>query len=318
MIRVALKGLAARPLRTALTTLAIVIGVAFVCAAYTLTDTMSGAADSLTHAAYDGTDAVVVTKTAFRGSQTADIRARAPTIPADDARAGPRHADGVDARGRRHHRHRADHRHGRQAGRDRAVLRRRLRRAHAGRRAADAVPAARGPWATGPGPGRDRPRHRESQDYAVGDTSASPRAARRQAFTVSGIANFADVKSLGKASAAIFDLEAARTLFAKDGYDRILVARRRATRLRSRGGRPPRSAAPPTTTASRSTRSRRSSSILRTVLLAFAGVAVLVGAFTIFNSLSITVAQRTKEFGLLRMVGATRRQVRAACCSRRC
>ncbi len=51
-------------------------------------------------------------------------------------------------------------------------------------------------------------------------------------------------------------------------------------------------------------------SILRTVLLAFAGVAVLVGAFTIFNSLSITVAQRTKEFGLLRMVGATRRQVR--------
>ena len=45
MIRVALKGLAARPVRTALTTLAIVIGVAFVCAAYTLTDTMSGAAD---------------------------------------------------------------------------------------------------------------------------------------------------------------------------------------------------------------------------------------------------------------------------------
>jgi putative ABC transport system permease protein len=35
-----------------------------------------------------------------------------------------------------------------------------------------------------------------------------------------------------------------------------------------------------------------------------------VGAFTIFNSLSITVAQRTKEFGLLRMVGASRRQVR--------
>ena len=52
MIRVALKGLAARPVRTALTTLAIVIGVAFVTAAYTLTDTMSGAADSLTHAAY--------------------------------------------------------------------------------------------------------------------------------------------------------------------------------------------------------------------------------------------------------------------------
>jgi putative ABC transport system permease protein len=50
--------------------------------------------------------------------------------------------------------------------------------------------------------------------------------------------------------------------------------------------------------------------IIRTILLAFAAVAVLVGAFTIFNTLSITVAQRTREFGLLRMVGASRRQVR--------
>ena len=41
----------------------------------------------------------------------------------------------------------------------------------------------------------------------------------------------------------------------------------------------------------------------------FGGVAVLVGAFTIFNTLSITVAQRTRELGLLRMVGAGRRQV---------
>ena len=41
----------------------------------------------------------------------------------------------------------------------------------------------------------------------------------------------------------------------------------------------------------------------------FGGVAILVGAFTIFNTLSITVAQRTRELGLLRMVGAERRQV---------
>ena len=41
----------------------------------------------------------------------------------------------------------------------------------------------------------------------------------------------------------------------------------------------------------------------------FGGVAVLVGAFTIFNTLSITVAQRTRELGLLRMAGAERRQV---------
>ena len=38
-------------------------------------------------------------------------------------------------------------------------------------------------------------------------------------------------------------------------------------------------------------------------------MAILVGAFTIFNALSITIAQRTRELGLLRMVGAGRRQV---------
>ena len=81
MIRVALKGLAARPLRTALTTLAIVIGVAFVAAAYTLTDTMRGAADTLSGAAYDGTDAVVVARTAFHASETANARAQPPTLP---------------------------------------------------------------------------------------------------------------------------------------------------------------------------------------------------------------------------------------------
>ena len=41
----------------------------------------------------------------------------------------------------------------------------------------------------------------------------------------------------------------------------------------------------------------------------FGGVAIFVGAFTIFNTLSITVAQRTREFAMLRMVGAARRQV---------
>src|SRR6476619_5505197 len=80
MIRVALRGLAARPLRTALTTLAIVVGVAFVCAAATLTDTLRGAADSLSSAAYDGTDAVVAGRTAFK--LTMNDMGQRPTVPA--------------------------------------------------------------------------------------------------------------------------------------------------------------------------------------------------------------------------------------------
>ena len=48
---------------------------------------------------------------------------------------------------------------------------------------------------------------------------------------------------------------------------------------------------------------------LRTFLLIFAYVALVVGAFIIFNTFSITVAQRTREFGLLRTLGASRGQI---------
>jgi len=52
-------------------------------------------------------------------------------------------------------------------------------------------------------------------------------------------------------------------------------------------------------------------SLLTPALLALAGAAVLVGGFIIFNTFSITVAQRTREFALLRSLGATRRQLMA-------
>src|SRR5262249_6694847 len=50
-------------------------------------------------------------------------------------------------------------------------------------------------------------------------------------------------------------------------------------------------------------------SYLRYALLAFGGIALFVGAFVIFNTLSITVAQRTREFATLRTLGGSRRQV---------
>ena len=54
---------------------------------------------------------------------------------------------------------------------------------------------------------------------------------------------------------------------------------------------------------------QNSLSFLNILLLVFAGIAVFVGAFIIFNTFSITVAQRTKEFALLRTMGASRGQV---------
>jgi putative ABC transport system permease protein len=48
---------------------------------------------------------------------------------------------------------------------------------------------------------------------------------------------------------------------------------------------------------------------IKTFLLVFAYVAMFVGGFIILNTFSVTVAQRTRETGLLRAIGASRRQV---------
>ena len=50
-------------------------------------------------------------------------------------------------------------------------------------------------------------------------------------------------------------------------------------------------------------------SFLRIFLLVFGFIAVFVGCFLIFNTFSITVAQRVTEFGMLRTLGASRRQI---------
>lgn len=54
---------------------------------------------------------------------------------------------------------------------------------------------------------------------------------------------------------------------------------------------------------------RESLGFLPTMLLIFAFVALFVGAFLIFNTFSITVAQRVAEFGMLRTLGASRSQI---------
>ncbi|QPP08469.1 ABC transporter permease [Streptomyces bathyalis] len=49
--------------------------------------------------------------------------------------------------------------------------------------------------------------------------------------------------------------------------------------------------------------------VMKYALLGFAGIALLVGIFLIVNTFSMLVAQRTREIGLMRAIGSSRRQV---------
>ena len=306
MSRVTLRGLAARPIRTLLSALAIVVGVAFVCAALTLTGAMRGAADSLSAAAYDGTDAVVTARTAFEPGM--ESFAERPVLPAA-ALEKVRSAPGVDvAVGDITDTAQIIGRDGDPVG-DGPYFGSGFDSSTPG--AAELTPfrLADGRWAAGSGEVVIDRGTAENEDYAVGSRIRVSTRGEAREFEVVGIATFADVKSLGTATFAVFDIAAARALFGKDGYDRILVAGD-ASGLAAAAG-------PDAQVRSAEADDRFDLAglksfvdILRTILLAFAGVALLVGAFTIFNALSIAIAQRTRELGLLRMVGASRRQVR--------
>ena len=316
MTRVALKGMASRPLRTLLTTLAIVLGVGMVSAALTLTDTMRGAADSLSSAAYDGTDAVVSARTAFKVDSASDFTVQKPTIDAkviDEVRSVPQVGAAV---GDISDQALIIGRDGKPVG-DGPYFGSGFDSTRAGAAKLTAFRLQDGRWATGAGQVVIDATTAEKEHYAVGDRVRISTRGQASSFQVVGIARFGTVKSMGTATAAVFDLATAQHLFKKDGrYDSILVAGRSGTKAadvrRAVAAAVGRDAQVQTATAhDRFTLAglKKFIGIIKTVLLIFGGVAVLVGAFTIFNTLSITVAQRTREFAMLRMVGAARRQV---------
>ena len=138
-----------------------------------------------------------------------------------------------------------------------------------------------------------------------------------ETFTISGLVKFGSADNLAGISLAAFSLPVAQQLFnsrgyydtinvlAKHGVDNVALQRAIARVL------------PPgvQVVSGREIASEYSNAIssalsfITTALLIFAFIALFVGAFTIFNTFSITVGQRTRELALLRVVGASRRQV---------
>ncbi len=155
------------------------------------------------------------------------------------------------------------------------------------------------------------------EDFAVGETIGVQAEGPVQHLKVSGIVQFSSGLTIGGATLAGFDLPTAQRLFRKPGQlDEIAVAAKPDVPDAQLVGEIE-AILPPT--AQVRTGSEQASedaadtdefiSFLRGFLLAFGGIALFVGSFVIANSLSITIAQRTREFATLRTIGATNRQV---------
>jgi putative ABC transport system permease protein len=142
-------------------------------------------------------------------------------------------------------------------------------------------------------------------------------AATAHRYTIVGIVKFAGGQSFGGAATAILIPAQAQLITGEPGhYDQIDVAAGAGVTPNELRGRI-RVALPATVevrtgaqeAAKETSDLEENLSFLRTFLLVFAYVALFVGAFIIFNTFSITVAQRTREFGLLRTLGAARGQL---------
>jgi putative ABC transport system permease protein len=313
MIRAALKGFSARKLRTALTIVAIVLGVSLVAGTYVVTDTFSHAMRVVIQDSYATTDAVVTGKSAIgtslaegRGapSMGLDVLAKVRSVPEVELALGAVESQTKLVR-----------EDGTTMGTPGApTFGFSLEK---GAPLMSPLELTAGRWPSGPADVVIDAGTAARETYAVGDAiKASARGPVRQ-FTVVGIARFGSVDSLGGSTFAIFELATAQEFFGKPNQlDAISVRGRPGISQQELAAR----IAPvlPETAEVKTAEARAAADIRETdemfgffqnFLLAFGGIALFVGAFVIFNTLSITVAQRTREFATLRTLGATRAQV---------
>ena len=138
-----------------------------------------------------------------------------------------------------------------------------------------------------------------------------------QTFTLSGIVGFGTADNLAGATIAAFNLPTAQRLFGELGHLNTIdvITTPDANKTAVEHGI---AAVLPagvevvtgqTVAAEQSSAINQSLGFFSTALLVFALISLFVGGFTIFNTFSITVGQRTRELALLRIVGASRRQV---------
>jgi putative ABC transport system permease protein len=309
----ALKGLLGRKLRTALTAIAIVLGVTMVSGTYVLTDSIDQAFDSIFTEVREGSNVVVSGKAAFDLSEGSG--ASAPSFDEsvlEDVRAvaGVQAAEGS-----------VDSETAQFIGEDgKAIVYGGAPNLGFSIANGDSqfnpLNLVEGSW---PGPNEvvvDADTAGK-EDFEVGDEVGVQAAGPLERLRISGIITFGSVGSIGGATLAGFDLDTAQRLFDKEGkLDEIAVAARAGVSDAELAAQIREVLPENTQVISAAQQSEEDAAetnefitFLQGFLLAFAGIALFVGSFVIANSLSITIAQRTREFATVRTLGGSRRQV---------
>ncbi len=153
--------------------------------------------------------------------------------------------------------------------------------------------------------------------FALGDTIKLQVGTSVKEFTLVGTGGFGTTENYAGSAAALFETKTAQQLLVKPGqFNWINVAGvpgLSQDELRSRVAKVVPTSDQAITGAAFTAESqdvfRQFFGIIGTVLLIFGLVALFVGAFIIYNTFNIIVAQRTRELALLRAMGASRRQV---------
>jgi putative ABC transport system permease protein len=314
MFKIALQSLLARKLRLVTTALAVILGVAFTAGTLVLTDTMSNIFDNLSASVYQGTDALVRAKAVFNGpNQMGEQR---PNIDGSLVPALS-HVPGVAAAAG------SAFGYARLIGKDGKPI----------GNPANGAPTLGGNWSTvqalnpfhlvaGHAPQAPDEVVIDKQSarlghLAVGDTTTVLANGPPQRVRIAGIVGFGTADNLAGASVVLFTTPVAQRLVAEPGKfstigfvaDRGVSQQQLVSNLKR--------ALPPGTEAltgaaaikEQQDQFQKALSIFSKFFLIFAIVALVVGAYIILNTFAITVAQRTRENGLLRALGASRRQV---------
>jgi putative ABC transport system permease protein len=313
---VALKGLLGRKLRAVLTALAIVLGTAMVTGSFVLTDSIQKAFHSLFSSSYAHTDAVISGKKLVDYSNSgnatipASLLAKVRTLPdvaeatglLTDMSGGVLVAKLYDKHGK------IINGNGNPTfgvGVDPKATRFNPMHLTAGR------------WASAFGEVVVDKNVADTHGFHVGDRTRVAVDAGVFPVRIVGIAKYGGLDSLGGATFAIFDVQTAQRLFHLQGrFTGISVAAKHGvsqSKLVSELRTLVPADAQVRTGEAQAAKDEKDVAgfvkYIRYFLVGFGMVALFVGGFVIFNTLSITVAQRTRELATLRTLGASRRQV---------